>query len=274
MLHELIRTEYPHVRPLFAGPPFFLTIEAVIAGNTPALLWTDDRAHPATVFMWDTHHGFYLVGDATNSTFNAAVQEWVADHVRRRPFYAKIHYGSAAWEPAVPQIFSSVPLVNAPRRILALGELQPVRRVQRVPSGFRIELIDASFLSRSNIVNLHLVTEEISDCWPSLDRFLVEGFGFCMVRAPEAANGEEVVCWCTAECVSGKTLGIGIETLAAYQGRGFATLTAAWFIQHCIAGGLTPYWDAFQSNGPSLAVARKVGFQRAADYNVLLARTD
>ena len=68
-------------------------------------------------------------------------------------------------------------------------------------------------------------------------------------------------------------LGIGIETLPAYQGRGFATLTATAFLQYGCARGLTPYWDAFTSNAPSLAVAEKVGFVKAADYSVFLART-
>jgi len=81
------------------------------------------------------------------------------------------------------------------------------------------------------------------------------------------------VCWCTAEYVSDRKLGIGIETLPAYQGRGFATLTAAAFVQLCCARGLMPHWDAFQSNAPSLAVARKVGFEPVAEYAVFLART-
>jgi GNAT superfamily N-acetyltransferase len=272
MFDELARDDFHKVRPLFTGLPLFLVIDAVIAGNAPARLWVDDAARPATVLMWDRGHCYYLVGNPANSPFNMAAQRWVAEQVARGPFYGKILYSAAAWQAVIPLVFGSVPLVSAERVVFALKEPRVADWAERVPAGFRITPINEPLLGSSQVINLHLVTEEISGCWNSLTDFLAEGFGFCLVRAQGSANGEEVVCWCTAEYVSGKKLGIGIETLPAYQGRGFATLTAAAFVQHCLASGLTPYWDAFKSNTPSLAVAEKVGFERVAGYTVFLAR--
>src|SRR5258708_1683859 len=105
MLHELAGNDAHRVRPLFTGPLLSLTIDAVIAGNTPARLWADDLARPAAGLMWDTRHGYYLVGAPTNSSSTAATQIWVAEQVGDEPFYAKIHYHPVAWETVVPLLF-------------------------------------------------------------------------------------------------------------------------------------------------------------------------
>jgi GNAT superfamily N-acetyltransferase len=273
MFHELAQADHYRVRPLFAGLPLSLVMDAVIAGNTPARLWADDPVHPETVLMWDTRHSYYLAGNPANDLFVLAAQRWVAERAAHGPFYAKIHYDDAAWEAVVPRVFAGTSLARAERVVFALKDPAIADWAERVPSGFRIARIDAPLLSGSRLTNLHRVAQEISSCWNSLTDFLAEGFGFFLIRAQGPGGAEEIVCWCTAECVSGTKLGIGIETVPAYQGRGFATLTAAAFVQHCRDAGLTPYWDAFKSNAPSLAAARKVGFEPAADYAVFLART-
>src|SRR5260370_41337158 len=112
VFHEVARADFHRVRPLFTGPLLSLTIDAVIAGNTPARLWADDTARPAAVLIWDTRHGYYLVGDPTNSSFNAAAQRWVAEQVQDGPFYAKIHDHPAAWETVAPLVFGTVPIVS------------------------------------------------------------------------------------------------------------------------------------------------------------------
>jgi GNAT acetyltransferase-like protein len=226
MFHELARADYPRVRPLFTSLPLSLAIDAVIAGNTPARLWADDAARPTTALMWDTGRCYYLAGDPTHPHFNSAVRRWVADQIVRGPLYAKVLYGSADWETAIPPIFTGVSIARAERVVCALEHRKVPDRAAQPPDGFRMAPLDEPLLRTSQLANLPLVTEEISSCWSSLAAFLANGFGFCLIRAHESGDAEEIVCWCTAEFVSGTKLGIGIETLPAYRGYGFATLTA------------------------------------------------
>jgi hypothetical protein len=273
MFDELARADYPRAGRLFTGLPFFLVIDAALAGNMAARVWVDDADLPQSVLMWDTRHGYYLAGSPAHSAFNRAAGRWVGEQVARGPFYAKIHFGSPDWESVVPLLFGTTALTRAERVIFALNGPRIEDWAERVPPGFRIARIDVALLSRSGLANLHLVMEEISSCWNSVDDFLAAGFGFCTIRTPGPGQPEEIVCWCTAECVSERKLGIGIETVAAYQGRGVATLTAAAFVQECRARGMAAHWDAFQSNGASLAVAWKVGFEPVGEYAVFLAKT-
>jgi RimJ/RimL family protein N-acetyltransferase len=54
--------------------------------------------------------------------------------------------------------------------------------------------------------------------------------------------------------------------------RGYATLTASAFVEHAAGLGITPYWDSWKANLPSVAVARKVGFRLLTEYNVFTGR--
>jgi GNAT superfamily N-acetyltransferase len=272
MFHELSPAEYHRAQPLFTGLPFSLVMDAVLAGNTTARVRVNDASHPTVALLWDTRCCYYLVGDPADPSFARDARDWVAERTRSGSFYAKIHYSSAAWESVIPFIFEGVFLVRTARTTSVLTEPKVTDWAERLPTDFRIAPINERLLSASDVTGLHRVTEEITSGWSTLGEFLAHGFGCCFVGSPGPGAREEVVCWCTAECVSDERLGIGIETLPAYQGRGFATLTAAAFVEQCRETGLTPYWDAYQSNLPSLAVAQKVGFEKAADYTVFLAR--
>jgi RimJ/RimL family protein N-acetyltransferase len=121
-------------------------------------------------------------------------------------------------------------------------------------------------LANHRLQNVQHVIAEIESCWPSLQQFYDKGFGVTLLLGEE-----EIVCWCTAEYVSAGRCGIGIETDEAYQNRGFATLTAAAFVEDCLARQVAPHWDSWTTNVPSLAVAEKVGFRMVQEYFVYLA---
>jgi GNAT superfamily N-acetyltransferase len=145
--------------------------------------------------------------------------------------------------PAGPQ---SSPLANIPR-------------ASRLPDGFRISRINDSLAGLANFTD---VVAEIESCWPSMRDFRRSGFGFV------ACDTDAIVCWCTAEYVSPGQCGVGVETVTDYRNRGFATATATAFVEHCLTNGISPYWDAWADNHPSIAVARKVGFAQVETYEI------
>ena len=100
------------------------------------------------------------------------------------------------------------------------------------------------------------VKAEIAWMWPSLERFYQNGFG----RA--ALSGGRLVCWCTAEYVSRRACGVGIETAPEFRGKGIATRTALHFAADCARRGITPHWECDRDNAASARVAEKIGFER------------
>jgi hypothetical protein len=87
-------------------------------------------------------------------------------------------------------------------------------------------------------------------------------------RAPIVAvmeDGDAVsVCFCARRSV--RAAEAGLETAAAFRGRGLGPrVTAAWAFE-IRASGLLPLYSTSWSNSSSLAVARKLGLEPCASH--------
>jgi len=109
---------------------------------------------------------------------------------------------------------------------------------------------EGELLESAHLGNARDVAGWVRSFWASYRDFVETSFGFCLVeRAPEPPPG--------------RGLGAGER-----RGRGYATLTAAACVEHCVEHGLTPHWHCWEDNAPSIRVAEKVGFERPERYTV------
>lgn len=267
MIQLLEAHQYQKVHALFQGPQLSLVIDAATAGNSPNTIWVDNVAQPKTALLWDNAHCYYLVGAADNPELNQALASFVTESLvpeaaTRDLGVFKVYYSSEGWEDAIRLIFESPSLTKLERSFYTFDQVKLSNWREWLPNGGYVRSIDQRLWANPRLKNLQAVTEEIESGWHSLRSFLEKGFGFCLLLA------DEIVCWCTAEYVSEKKCGIGIETVEAYRQRGLATLTACAFVEYCVSKQITPHWDAWTANLPSIAVAEKVGFRRRLDYTV------
>jgi GNAT superfamily N-acetyltransferase len=258
---ELPGHQTHRIRHLFDGEHLALVIDAIIAVNSPATVWVDDAAAPCAAAIWDGGHCVYIVGPASRvAAFRAAVSQRIGP---AGPGLVKIY----ATDAAARLVFAGHDLDRLERvfyRFDRGGQApMPVGRL-RLPAGFGISSITEEFDRLASFGNFADVTAEVESCWPSLAEFRRAGFGFC------AHDADSIVCWCTAEYVSDGRCGIGIETIPAFRNRGLATLTATAFVEHCAARGITPHWDSWSSNAPSVAVAEKIGFRAVETYSIFV----
>ena len=98
--------------------------------------------------------------------------------------------------------------------------------------------------------------------WPERRLFHKHGFGHAVV------HGGSIAAWCTAEYVSARKCGVGIETAEPSRRQGFGTAAAIAFITHCDRIGLTPHWDTWVDNAPSVGLAEKCGFELVEEGDV------
>jgi len=244
------------VRHLFDAEHLALVIDAVGAGNSPARVWVDGVTAPRAALIWDGSHSVYLAGKIDRAT------EW------RKLFDREVapagHGVLKAYvtDVAAETVFAGYPLQRRERVLYRGGRRSIPDWRTRLPAGFRISVIDDGLTMRDTLANAVDVIAEIESCWQSLSDFRRSGFGFI------AHDDRAIVCWCTAEFVSDGKCGIGIETIPAYQGQGFATLTASAFLEHCAERAMTPHWDAWAHNLPSVAVAEKVGLEKVETYAI------
>ena len=268
---RLERDEYRRVRPLAGQPHLNLALDAMAEGNSPALIWVDERARPSAAYVWDKAHCHFLVGDASTPAFTQAVRELVRQEVAPRMLaqgktFLKVHYSSAVWEDRIGAMVETAELVRRERVFYALDHFDMPDWRGSVPSGFSVRQIDAGLLGTDRLRGIEILRNEIQAGWYSVEDFLHTGFGYCLLR------NNEIVTWCTAEYVSDGKCGIGIETAVEHMRRGFATITASAFVEHALGQGLTPHWDSWKMNLPSVAVAHKVGFRLISEYAVSTGR--
>lgn len=268
-VRHLAPHDYPKARSLFEGIYCTLVIDGVLAGNSPAALWVDDPAQPSTALMWDNAYIIYVVGDAGNHAFNQQLGELFTTQLvpaaRERGIDGfKIVYGNPAWVSQMATVFPTLTLGHYPRVVYTLGELMMPDWQSQLPPGFTMRRIDRAMLDDTSVWLVADLLEEIEQCWTSVERFLTHGFGYCLM------HNQEIVCRCTAEYVSPGKCGIGIATAEPYRQRGFATLTATAFIEHCLAQQIVPYWDAWLRNTASVATAEKVGLRKVQDHWVFV----
>jgi GNAT superfamily N-acetyltransferase len=231
----LLNRDARRLRRLFESEHLALVLDAVVAGNSPARVWADDFMAPRTALVWDGAHSVYLAGAVDEAkVWRELFDREIAPLTRGLlKAYATHH--------TVEMVFAGYPFQRR-ERVLYRGVRPPIpdwRR--RLPAGFHISAINDRFSELSRLANGADVIAEIESCWISAADFRRTGFGFV------AHDAEAIVCWCTAESVSDGKCGIGIATVAAYRGRGFATLTASAFAERCTERQMTPYWDAWRS---------------------------
>jgi len=258
-VHELPSHQTHRIRSLFDGEHLALVIDAIVAVNSPAAVWVDDASAPRAAAIWDGAHCVYVAGPAGRV---AAFREVVSQHVGPAgPGLVKIY----ATDAAAHAVFAGHDLKRAERVFYRAGQEPMAGWRHKLPAGLEISSITEEFDRLGALGNFSDVTSEVESCWPSMADFRRAGFGFC------AHDAGSIVCWCTAEYVSDGRCGIGIETIPPFRSRGLATLTASAFVEHCAAHGITPYWDSWSSNAPSVAVAEKVGFRKIETYSIFVA---
>jgi RimJ/RimL family protein N-acetyltransferase len=263
-MYELEESDFTAVLPLFKEVHLDFVIQSVVKGNHPARIWVDDH-NPQTAFMWNKGSYYYLVGDEKNHEFNRGVKTLFTTTITPEAVdnfsVFKVHY-TEGWEQKINHIIER-PLVKRDRHLYTLYTSGNTKTdwKSKVPPGSSVEYIDKDLLE-SGLKNIKYVKEEIESMWNSLHDFYCNGFGFCSVL------NDVIVSWCTVEFVSDTACGIGIETVKGYQNQGFATVTASAFVEHCISKNITPFWDSWSDNAPSIRVAEKAGFIKAVDFAV------
>lgn len=271
-IHELKFSQFEKVKTIFSETLHLkFTIDAIIAGNSPGRIWVDDLIFPTASFVWDGYHCYYFGGTTKKVEFNSNIKDLlktyiIPDVIKRKRDFFNIEYSNKDWEPIIKTMLKEKLPKKRRRVFLALEESKTFDWLVNLPTKFEVRLITKDLLE-SPIGNVESIINEVTQCWNSLEDFLSNGFGFCIVRGN--ANKETIQGWCTGEYFSEDKCGIGIETFREFQSKGLATAMASAFIKYCQKIGIKPHWNADKNNFPSLRVAEKIGFKKIQEYNVL-----
>lgn len=263
------------IKSLFPGRQLEMVVGSIADKNTCGRLWTYAPDDPGVfTLLWDQgNNNFYLTGYGESSSIEVALRDLIAEEIR---------HAAAADAPYFAVRALTAETAELPRRAFG-GFLRGHRDCliySLPPEGHDSEpdpAADASdillvpidqTLWQMSYENVQPVKDEIRWMWPSLQRYLQRGWGTAAV-----ADGR-VVCWCTAEYVSDRLCGTGIETVRDMHNRGLATAVAARFIGQSLKWGCIPHWECSVDNPASARVAEKLGLRVVEESSFFVGKFD
>lgn len=98
--------------------------------------------------------------------------------------------------------------------------------------------------------------------WNSEDDFLSSGFGYAIMES------EGIASVCYSACVVDEMAEIDVFTAEAYRGRGYAESVCRAFLLRCRSDRISPSWDCFDYNLPSVKLALGLGFSEIRRYDL------
>jgi RimJ/RimL family protein N-acetyltransferase len=263
---------FAQLRELALPLDHLLVVTAILAGETPAQVYVDDRDAPSLALLihWDGHRA-YVLGETHASDLLQEIREtlfaFFASQGRQADKHAfALYYASPVWETSFQTVYAGVEIRSAERQYYELSAM-PAQPQTPLPMTWRMRTIDASLLAEQDLEYLPKLIEEIHSESPSPEDFFSRKFGFCL------QDDRRLIGWCLSEYNHTDRCEVGIETVAAYRQRGVAYRTASALIAEALSRGITTIgWHCWRANVASGALARQLGGVLTKEYSVALCR--
>jgi hypothetical protein len=260
----LHRDDFDAVRRLFDPQRYDLVIDSAFDGITPVRVYAAGRE---AALLWDLNEMLVLAGWIEDIDGLAALlKDRILPEARRGGLKELcLSYTPFTWLEQMDALLQETSHTRARRRFYTTVFPRTNWR-KNLPSELELTQIDAARLADPGLANGAALRAEIRASWHSEAAFLEKGLGYALL------DGEGWLSWCNSRYASGRHHQFSAATVEAARGRGYAALAAAACVDHCLAEDGTPHWncrdDGSVESGEAIAIAQKVGFQRAMSYPV------
>jgi hypothetical protein len=220
---------------------------AVLEGNMPGRIFTDDPPHPTWAVLQETVYGtIYPAGLVPRTVLERLIPELRRD--------GEVLVGFWLDDPRIPDFLAFQPEYDG--RVLDFSD-RPIGQgldsyLTPIPHGCEIRPVDGELYKR-------LADYDPKDTETALEK----GLGVCLMR------GDEILCEAFASRLTANILEMGVTTHKTYEGQGYGTLTCAYLLQACETRGLQTYWNCNTQNVASMKIARKLGYRTEKEYRLL-----
>lgn len=267
MFQELTPENYENVRPLFEGFDYSLSILAALEGKNPGRIFVDDIHRPRAAFAL-TVEGYLLAGEHDNPEIHRALKRLLKERIFTGEVFVNGDWSMSLavhpqdWEIRLPELTPTHEAVKMERYHYLCRALKVDWRAH-LPEGYQLQRIDRALLKDPEMTFPAPLSDwfDYEEMWGSVDNFLANGVGFCILQ------GREVVAYCTSDCAAGNQIDVGIITAPSHRRQGLATLAVAATVEHCLSHGFQVIgWHCNAENVASWKTAEKVGFERNREY--------
>ena len=272
MFKKLNKDQYKLIISFLNNSHLALNILPVIHQTFDGEVWVDDEFDVKIVYIFDTRHGHFLVGDVDNNGHSSV--EFIKNLFLTRfngtgNFYSLIYANDWLKLSNLENIQQVINSTKYTRQLFRYTDFTITNWRSLIPDGFNIVQVTKEILN-SKLKNTTGLSDELKHMWSSVDNFFMYGFGTCAIFDDSLAG------WCLGEyfvnTVTEKFFGIGIETYPEFQKKGIATVMAFMLIEMGLQKGYSIYWDCFKDNIASIKTALKLGFTLDMEYEILEGR--
>lgn len=238
------------------------TLQGVLHAGIPGDVYVDDD-RPTTACVV-TKWGFcYLLGDYRNETFLAALKKELTQAVfpryRQQGETAPVLYGDDPnWNAVIEQMLPQTYPLPA-QRVLFHFDVIVFHQLKKsvLPSGCTLVFTHKDAFDHEK--NPEIIAD-ITTTWPTVDAFCALGFGAAL------AQDGKIISHCFSVFPGTGSHELSVWTAEAHRGNGFASIVAWHWVQCCLDADITPVWECWVWNAPSMALAKKLGFVQDASW--------
>jgi len=261
VMFELEKKDYQRIAPLFNGIAHNLAVQSALKGSTPARIWVDDVTDTKCAVLWEMVNGsVYCDMRHQLNGFQRHVRLFLVEKLMNELKQQQYTHFDFQLTPLtrldVPQHFFPEMECNINRMTFFYGDAsieEFLPEPSPIPSDYSLERITTDILGNDNLTNLDEVRRCIQACWGSVDRYLDQGIGFCLVR------DHTLVTWCSTDFLFNRTCELYVETFEPYRNRNLASMAADACIRACLQKRLKIHWHCWENNTGSVRLAQKLG---------------
>ena len=260
------------IRALFKPFDFSAAMAGLLECQSPGWIFADHPTAP-TVAIASTAEGVFLTGRTDIPEVQDAVERFFKQELLtgkvlvKSPSSLYLSVAPSDWRKHLARFAPGHPVAPTPRyHYLCTAVVHDWR--SHVPDAYAIRRVDHDLLKRADIPDLLLHQFPVKRLWGSIDRALASAVGFA------ALEGEEVVAWCTPDCIGGDRIDFACATLPSHRRRGLAAATTSASVEAALRMGFhAAGWMCATSNEASWRTAERVGFIRMSSFDEYYFRT-
>jgi GNAT superfamily N-acetyltransferase len=232
---------FEHVRP---------TVYSILEGRQPGRVWADDSHSPRSVLMVSDY--VYVAGDCENAPSIAELRDRLARELLSGRAYQLVWCAPSAWLPTLDALlapYGAQQVTHSSFTLDVAAFYAAAGRARPLPAGLTLQPLDA---------RTALEPGGMPELWGSVERFLAQGLGYCIMQGDTFVSSAETV------FIGDGRAEIGVGTREPFRRQGFATIVCRATIEHCLRLGIAPEWSRFY-NAASGALAASLGFVPRTD---------
>ncbi|WP_071458655.1 GNAT family N-acetyltransferase [Bacillus massilinigeriensis] len=242
----------------FFQQKYQIPAQAVIHGRFPGKVFVDHEENPEIALAWAVSRWSYIAGENPSSKHFPFMKEVLEEivspmlKITGEKYFEIYCDNNSVWDDFFHEFHGNSPVRKHLECTYTLNEakFQEYRASLEMPDDIEIQEIKLPIIPE-NFRDIVLEEKQLTT-------------GFTLVK-----DGQTL-----SQCINNGFIHHGhyfidLDTFCTQErNKGYGTLAACQLISHQLDQGLSPLWETTNSNIPSQAVAKKLGFEPAEEYAV------